>query len=110
MKPSKGEKEVIEEFQGIIDSFDDAVTLAGSVTHSFGLINTIERRLIKLGGCLPLASSCSSMGSVISLSQLTFETLDAIIVHADSRLLVPGIDLAPYAGTFGGIMEFGMVS
>lgn len=110
MKPSGGDKEVIEEFEGIIQTFDDAVTLAGSVRHSFGVIHTEEKKLIKLGGCLPLASSCSSMGSVISLAQLTFEALDAIVVHADSRMLVPGIDLAPYAGTFGGIMEFGMVS
>lgn len=109
MKPSEGNREVIEEFGGIIQSYDDAITLAGVVRHCFGVFDTVERKLVKLGGCLLLASSCSSFGSVISMAQIEYEEERKLVIHTGSyRQLISCTDLYPHASSQHDVMEFGM--
>lgn len=109
MKPSEGSKVIIEEFEGIIQSFDDVITSPGAVRHCFGVTNTVEKKLVKLGGCLMLSSSCSSMGAVISISQLEYEDEEKLVLLSGSqRQLMPCSDIYPHADSVSGTEEFGM--
>ena len=101
---------VIEEFDGVIQTFDDAVTRLGGVKWAYGLIDTEDRTMMRLGGCFPLACSNTTGGSVIGLCQLHFHSCEALIEHRSSRRFwIDSADITPCSSApVTGVQEFGM--
>lgn len=101
---------VIEEFDGVIQTFDDAVTRHGGARWVYGLIDSEERKLRRIGGCVPLVSSNTTGGSVIDLHQLHFQSCGALIEHrCSNRFWIDVADITPCStGSVTGVQEFGV--
>jgi len=100
----------IEEFEGVIESYDDALVVPGAAPSAYGLIDTERKKLKRLGGSLCLMSSGLSESAVIDLHQLHFGTALSLLVHSTGRRQwVDADDLTPYIEPpVDGINEYGM--
>ena len=112
--PTRGIPLTVEEdFGGVNQILGNTLLPPGVVRWSFGLIDTVQKHLRRLGGCLPLMdSSCSSCSSfsIISIGQLSFQSIEGVILHQSSgRMFVPCDDiLISSAYLVDGVSEYGI--
>lgn len=105
--PSKGKKIVIDDFQGVVQTYDETLLPDGVVGWQCGLID--ERgNLKRLGGKLPLLNtSTSNCKAIYSMEQLIFASTSYLVIHhPGSRELVEDYDA--FVETSDGIDEFGI--
>lgn len=100
----------IEEFEGVIEAYDDALVVYGAAPSAYGLIDTEKKKLKRLGGSLSLMSTGTSQSAIIDLHQLHFETALSLLVHSTGRRQwIDADDLTPYVEPpVDGISEYGM--
>lgn len=100
----------IEEFEGVIESYDEALVVDGAAPSAYGLIDTERKNLKRLGGSLPLMSTGISQSAIIDLHQLNFGTSLSLLVHSTGRRQwVDADDITPYVEPpIDGISEYGM--
>ena len=104
--PSKGRKIVIDDFHGIIQVYDETLLRNGIVKQCYGLIDTEQSKLMRIGGKLPLLNCSTSSGSFISMQQLHFASSAYIVTHHPTKRMLRDYDLSEEEKD--GIDEYGL--
>jgi len=98
----------IERFEGVIQTFGDAVLPGGAVKWAYGVIDDGDV-LSRIGGKMCLASSMKPFAQVIDVHHLPFEDNDFVLVHhASSRELFDSGDLETEVASVDGITEYAL--
>lgn len=98
----------IERFDGVIQTFGDAVLPPGAVHWSYGLIDDGDT-MGRIGGKMCLPSSMKPFTQVMDVHHLVFADDEFVLVHhSSSRELFDTEDLDAEVEAPDGISEYGL--
>lgn len=84
---SKGPHNIIDEFSGVDDIVDEVKIPKDFVSWASGVYPTEQKRMQRIPGKLTNATS-TSLGRILSLTQLSFEDSDCVVIHTSTILEV----------------------